>query len=538
MQFGPVPTPTACGAILAHSLRVGARTFKKGRVLSADDVEALTSSGYREVTVARLEQTDIAEDRAAARIAAALAGSNIRIGAAFTGRANLYAERRGLAIVDADRIAKLNSVDETVTAATVAPFALVESGQMVATVKIIPFAVSGIALDVADNLLRGHTALRVAPFVPKRVALVSTMFAGTKPALLDKNRAAQDARLEPLGSMIVSEQRVAHDTALLAEALIKARETTDDIILVFGASAITDRRDVIPAAIERAGGQVTHFGMPVDPGNLLLLGNLRGAIVIGLPGCARSPKTNGFDFVLRRVLADIPVDSQDIAAMGVGGLLGEIHSRPQLRDHNHASFPRAHKVAAVILAAGLSSRMGSNKLLAKIAGKPLVRGVAEAALGSAARPVIVVVGHGADDTRNALAGLPVSFVENRDFRKGLSTSLICGVNAVPEDCDAALILLGDMPGINSDLLDRMIAAFSPDDDRAICVATHAGKRGNPVLWARQFFPEIRLLEGDIGAKSLVTANEELVSEVESRDDSPLVDIDTPQALAAYVGQNR
>ncbi|MGB8365888.1 MAG: NTP transferase domain-containing protein [Rhizomicrobium sp.] len=538
MQFGPVPVSSAHGAVLAHALRAGSRQFKKGRVLSAADIEALAAAGYREVTVARLEDCDVAEDAAAARIAAALAGDRIRVGAAFTGRANLYALSRGLAVIDAERIAMLNAIDEAITVATLSPYAVVELGQMVATVKIIPFAAPGSAMAAASDLLGGCPALRVAPFVPKRVALIATRLADTWPASLTKNRGALDRRLAPLGSSIVSELRVAHETAALADALGTARASSPELILILGASAITDRRDVIPDAIGQAGGVVERFGMPVDPGNLLLLGHLDGMIVIGLPGCARSPKLNGFDFVLQRVLADISIGRAEFAAMGVGGLLTEIHSRPQPRDQRPVHLPRAPRIAVVILAAGLSSRMGRNKLLAEIDGMPLLRRVAEAAIASSAGPVILVTGNEADDVERTVSGLPLSIARNDDFRRGLSASLICGINAVPEDCDGVLVLLGDMPGVTCDLIDRLIAAFAPEDGRAICVATHDGKRGNPVLWARQFFPDIRKLEGDVGAKSLIGENEELVCDVEAPDDGPLLDIDTPEALVAYIDRSR
>ena len=107
------------------------------------------------------------------------------------------------------------------------------------------------------------------------------------------------------------------------------------------------------------------------------------------------------------------------------------------------------------------------------------------------------------------------------------------LSAVPADCDGALVLLGDMPGISPALLDKLIAAFDPGEDRAICVATRHGKRGNPVLWARRFFPEILAIEGDVGARHLIGQYADMVVEVEAADDGPLTDIDTPEALAAY-----
>ncbi len=216
--------------------------------------------------------------------------------------------------------------------------------------------------------------------------------------------------------------------------------------------------------------------------------------------------------------------------MGVGGLLKEIPSRPQPRDADAELRPaHAPRIAAVILAAGLSSRMGRNKLTAEVHGQPLLRRAADAALASSARPVIAVTGSDADKVERVLSGQPIQIVRNPDFTSGLSASLIAGINAVPGDCDGAVILLGDMPNVSAQLIDKLIAAFDPAEDRAICVATHHHKRGNPVLWSSAFFPEMRALKGDVGAKSLLAAHADLVCEVEAPDDGPLFDIDTPEA---------
>jgi molybdenum cofactor cytidylyltransferase len=532
MQFETVPIEAALGAILAHGVRAGGKLLRKGRTLSGDDLSIIAQAGVAKVTVVRLDAGDVAEDEAATRIAARLNGGNVRIGAAFTGRANLYATADGVFMVDAAKVSALNAIDEAITLATLAPYTPVRSGQMLATVKIIPFAASSAAVKSAEEILNRDTLL-VAGFKPRKTALISTSLPGMKEALLDKNRTAMEARLKSVGSSLSLERRVPHEAEPLADAIAEAAKADCDPVFVFGASAITDRRDVIPAAVTQAGGVVEHFGMPVDPGNLLMIGQLGGTTVVGLPGCARSPKLNGFDFVLSRLAAGLPVGSREIAAMGVGGLLMEIPTRPQPRDEPEAMLPHAPKIAAVVLAAGMSSRMGSNKLLADINGKPLVRHAVEAALASAARPVIVVTGNEEEKTRKALSGLNVSFVANPDFAKGLSTSLKTGIAAVPPDRDGAMIILGDMPGISGALIDKLIAAFDPAEDRVICVATRKGKHGNPVLWARRFFSEIAAIEGDVGAKSLIGAYGELVCEVEAADDAPLIDIDTPEALEAY-----
>ena len=532
MEFGKTGIEKAEGAILAHGVRVDGRLMKKGRVLTATDIANLRGAGIAAVMAARPGPDDIAEDEAARRIAARCAGPGTKLRAPFTGRANIYAETDGLALVDAASVDAVNMTDEAVTIATVAPFARVAARQMLATVKIIPFAVPRTAVEAGEKHL-AKPAIAVAPFRPMRAALISTHLPETKPSLLDKNFAVMETRLHSLGSTLSFERRVPHEADAIAQAIGEARAEACDPILIFGASAISDRKDAIPAAIVAAGGSITHFGMPVDPGNLLLMGRLQTANVIGLPSCARSPKVNGFDFVLWRIAAGLPVERNDIARMGVGGLLSEIPSRPQPRDEPGAAIPAMPKISAIILAAGLSSRMGSNKLLAMLKGKPLVRHAAETALGSGVDKVIVVTGHQSGQIRAALEGLTIEFRNNDYYSKGLAESLKCGVKVLPEDSDGALILLGDMPGISIALIDRMIAAFDPIEGRAVVVAARNGKRGNPVLWARRFFPEILALEGDVGAKHLMASYDELVCEVEAENDGPLMDIDTPEALKAY-----
>jgi len=538
MQFGRFPVAGATGAILAHGVRQRDLSFRKGRILSADDIKALQEAGISDITIAWTEPGDVPEDTAAARVADAAAAKDgsVRVGAAFTGRVNLYAQTAGLVLIDAAAIDAANRQDEAITLATLQPFAKVVAGQMLATIKIIPFAAREASIAAVEKLLTASAAIRVASFLPRKVALISTHLPGMKPALLDKSREALDARLKPLGSAITFERRVPHDIGAVSDAIGAA--VGADLILLFGASAIADRRDVLPTALERAGGRISVLGMPVDPGNLLLTGTLNGLPVIGLPGCARSPRLNGFDFVLWRVLADLPVGRAEIAALGVGGLLADTPVRPHPREAPQVTAPRLPRIGAIVLAAGHSSRMRANgesinKLLQPLAGQPMIRYAAEAALKSAASDVVVVIGNEHQRIRAALDGLPVTFSENTDYSKGLSTSLICGLNALPTDCDGTLVLLGDMPAVDSGLLDRLIAAFDPGEDRAIIVPVHGGKRGNPVLWARRFFDEIRELSGDAGARALLGPYAGMICEIEAGSDAPLTDIDTENALSAF-----
>ncbi len=532
MRFGDIATDAAEGAILAHSLKAGDLRFKKGRRLSADDVAALRSAGVASVIAAALGEGDVAENDAAARLGAAIARPGLSVSEASTGRVNVFAAHGGLFVADRALVDRLNRIDPAITFACLDDHVQVDEGTMVATIKIIPLAVPGTALDAALGAIREAGLIAVKPFRSMRTALVATTLPTLKPKVMDKTAELLQRRLAPSGSRLTEERRVPHETGAVGEALL-AVAAENDLVVLFGASAVVDRDDVVPAAIRAAGGIVHQVGMPVDPGNLLVIGAIDGVPVIGAPGCARSPKENGFDWVLARVLAGEDPRAPEITAMGVGGLLMEIPSRPQ---------PRADRgeggtvvVETVLLAAGRASRMGEesgHKLLALFDGEPLVRRAARAALEVGA--VHAVVGFRGEAIEEALAGLDVDIVRNPDFASGMAGSLAAGIARVSPEAAGALLLLADMPGLSAAHLAKLAAAFRAGRGKAIVRASHDGRRGNPVILPRAAFEELRKLTGDLGARAIVESGEYEVVDVEIGEAAHL-DVDTPEAIRAAGG---
>lgn len=331
MRFGPVPVQEAAGAILAHSLAVAKGRIRKGRVLDAADVAALAGAGYQRVTVACLETGDVPEDRAAALLGDALVPDgpvqHLRLGKPAHGRINIHAVGPGVLHLDVTAINAANLIDPMITIATLPPLARVDAGRMVATVKIISYAVGQAALG--DVVRQATASLAVRPVILKTATLIQTEIGAGDPA---KGKAAVKSRLNALGMDLTESVSVGHNAADLARSIADA---TGDLVLILTASATSDPRDVAPQALLIAGGSVTRFGLPVDPGNLLFLGKLGNKPVIGLPGCARSPALNGADWVLERLVCGIPVGDADMAAMGVGGLLKEIPARGMPRDRDN-----------------------------------------------------------------------------------------------------------------------------------------------------------------------------------------------------------
>lgn len=330
-SFGPVPVAEAVGKLLGHNVTGadGRPLLRKGRALTAADVEALLTLGRATVYVAEPGPRDVAENDAARRLAEAAMGPGLRLVGPHTGRANLLAVGPGLFRVDPERLLALND-HEGLTVATLRAHTPVRASQLVATVKVIPFALPVDTVLAAEACAR-EERLRVDPLLPRAVTL---LLSGSPPA---RERVLRDfvpplqRRVESLGSSLHAVEFVALEEeageAALADALQRAVSGGAGLVLLAGETAIVDRHDIAPRALERAGGSVIAFGAPVDPGNLLLLGRLGAVPVVGAPGCARSPRDNVVDAVLPRLLAGDALTRADLVALGHGGLLEDVPER-------------------------------------------------------------------------------------------------------------------------------------------------------------------------------------------------------------------
>jgi len=530
------------GVIVAHTLRLPGNTVKKGTVLSADDIARLRQAGIEFVAGARLQEHDLDENEAAAAVAEALAGDNLIAGNPMGGRVNLYAKENGVTIIDKNRIDAINLGQCNITVATLPEYAQAVAQQAVATVKIIPFAVARAEVDRCIALARVSNAVpavSLGSYNTCKVALILTSNPGMKSSVLDSTREVTSARLKTLGCNIAFEERCGHTIDEVSQALRTAMASDCDLILISGATVTSDVNDVIPTAIVNQGGKIVHHGMPVEPGNMLLLARMENRQVVNLPGCSRSPKLNGLDWILQRLIAGIPVNARDIQMMGVGGLIKDI---PYM-GRRHAKVSKylqtaltPPKVTAVILAAGQSRRMGeTNKLLAPIGEAAMISHVVRAAVDSDAQQVLVVTGHEAELVQKTLLTYKAEIVFNPDYKSGIASSLRIGIESVADETEGALILLGDMPLIGTEQINELIAEFNPAMERDIIVPFKNGQRGNPVLWSRRYFPSLKALTGDTGGRTLMIENIGNVWDVPVTDDAVFTDFDTPDSLNGLMG---
>jgi len=318
MIFAEMPLDEAEGAILGYAMTAGALTLRKGTVLDAVSLAVLREVGIGSVLAARLEQGDIGEDEAALAVARIVASADVEIGNATTGRVNLHARKNGVFSADADRIDAINAHDARISIATLRNHVRVEAGQMIATVKIIPFAVPETLLRAIG--LDAEPALHVHPFNGARIGLIQSRLPSIRETVLEKTRELMEKRAVRNGGTLVCEKRVAHEQAALAAAIGEVGPACD-IIVIFSASAVADEADIVPQSIRISGGEILRIGMPVDPGNLLVLGRHDGKYIVAAPGSARSARENSLDWVLDRLMAGIALSADDLSRMGVGGLV-------------------------------------------------------------------------------------------------------------------------------------------------------------------------------------------------------------------------
>ena len=501
MKFGEKPISKCIGDLLVHSVKLPDGKLPKGTSLSKAHIQKLRSVGITSILVASLEEGDVDENLAAKLLSNAFKKIGFQLSAPATGRVNFIAEKLSIARLDVEKIKRLNEIDEAITFATVLPDQLLVKGQMLATLKIIPYAVSQNSIDEALNLIASSVLLSCQNLISLNFSLIQTKFEDTKSSILIATENVTRARLAQLDCSLVDCQ-------------------------------IADRLDVLPEALRLVGGEIIHVGLPVDPGNLSMVGEWDGMVVLGMPGCARSSKLNGLDWLLQKTLAGVKLDKSELSGMAVGGLLADIASRPLPRKLIHKKSSTENKIAGIILAAGSSTRMGvENKLLLPLNnGMTMISWIVKTFLNSKIDNLFVVTGFQEKEVRRALTGLNVKFIHNPSYETGQASSVTVAIENLPEQYDSALIGLADMPFVTAELIDRLIESHNllPKPETRITLPLINGERSNPVIWGKAFFDELQNISGDQGGRQILSAYLSAINGVSWEKMQIAEDIDIPE----------
>jgi molybdenum cofactor cytidylyltransferase len=330
MFFGEVKTGSSLGGILSSSIEIYKNKNKikisKGTVISKKLIDLLLSNKVEHIECAKLDDDEIDENSAVHQISKKIITSkksNIKIQYPKNGRCNLVSSVDGIIIFQPNQLFYVNSVTNDIGIASLKAFSKVKKNQVVASIKAIPFGIK--KNNVRDIINISKDCFKVLPFQKKNIHLIQTTNQNTRTKILEKTLEVTKDRLSSCGIKKIIEKNCSHEIKSICAQLQKSIDEDADIILIFGTSAISDINDIIPQSIIEINGTILRLGMPVEPGNLILLANIKNSkkhiSIIGMPGCARSKKENGVDWILWRKLCDLKISSDDINHMGNGGLL-------------------------------------------------------------------------------------------------------------------------------------------------------------------------------------------------------------------------
>ena len=531
MKIESLVPQKSIGSVLAQTYNSPGKTVSKGTLITKEIIAFFKTGNVKTILCAVPEEGDIHEDEAAEAISSAIDKNHIYAEKASTGRVNFKSQSLCLVRYERDLIKEVNLVDESIAFSIVEHNQLLAKNDLIATLKIIPFFTQKKYVDQVISKLAKNELFKTHCLNKKEVSLIQTSFDWQKKSIFKATSNVTRNRLEALDCSLNQEKLIRHDYEVLRSEIKSSIESGIDILLLSGASAIIDRSDYIPKAILSEGGEIIQYGLAVDPGNLLLLGKIGKTTIIGMPGCARSPKLNGFDWVLQLLMADIPVVKEELAEMGAGGLLMEIASRPLPRALAKSVNKREKKIMGVILAAGNSTRMGKdNKLLKNIDGVPLIRNIALEITKSDLDSCSIVLGYQSDKVADVIKDLNINLILNPLWKEGQASSLKAALNSLTSSYSDLLIMLGDLPGIKSGHINRIIEEHLSSENRSskITIPSFKGVTGNPVIWGRSFFHDLSKLEGDVGGRVLFGQHPAAINLIEMDDPSVVTDTDTPE----------
>ena len=494
----------SCGYLLMHSVFLKDGRLRKGKIIDQDDIYVMKSSEIEMVYVGEYEQDDIPENDASSQIAKAIAMDEFLISPTLSGKTNITVSSDGLIEIDEDNVTKLNNLSPNVAISTLNNHDVIYRGDHILSVKIISYAISSLHLEKIISFLKKNRIIKLKAFKSMRIGVIYTTSKNEKQSLIEKTKKSIKSRISDYNSTIMDERIISHDYMTIKENVDQLKDSNINCILLFLSTSISDVNDIVPSVIDELGGEIKSFGMPVDPGNLTLNGKIQSVDIVVAAGSARSDSLNGLDWHLNCIHAGIEVTQDMVNSLGVGGLLKDIDFAIKRKRVSKAIDTKKSNIAAVVLCAGESKRMGKkNKLLLQVEGKSLIKNYIEKISKSNVSEIVIVTGHQSDEIAKELDGYDLKFIHNEKYKEGMSTSLNTGINSLSDNINAAIICLPDMPMIGIYEINKLIEYYNPSIGNEICIATYNDQRGNPVLWDRKYFKKLMQIKGDKGGRYLL-----------------------------------
>lgn len=523
----------ALGVKIFEDIRLDGIVLEKGRTLNEEDIIRLKLSGIPSVYGAVMEESDITLEGALGIVAAKLCGKNTAYAVSAGGICKITASEEGIFLCSDDRLAKFNRQSHNLILNTVEPYSFVNAGEVIAELELTtPLAEQEAVDNILFSLSGNIELLQIAVQEPKKTALIYTFFYDDDQETAHFTSVVKKlvGNYAPLQLDYANEYNVPHTTEAVADAIEKAVTAENDVIFIIPGAKSNYKDDIIPAAIRSFADEIVNLTIPQVAASDLIIAQKRGRRIISLPFRYDTEESPLADRYIKQAVVNEKINEYDFARpqnvrLNRGEILNEAEKQKQVGGSGQYGGKGKVNIAAVILAAGISSRAGRNKLLCPDKdGKPVFMKTVEAALKSKANPIFVVTGNQAAELSDFLEDIDVNIIYNPSYRAGVKTSLNLGLKSVPGFCDGALLLPADMPNITPEFLDKLLSAFNKKKEKQLCIASYGGVRHNPIIWSKALYDVADLVPENADLRPVFMEHEDYTKMVEAPSEETLWDV--------------
>ncbi len=536
MNYREFDVNRAKGIRLFEPLRFDGIVLPKGHIVNDEDIIQLKLSGIKKIFGAEMTENDLDQPTALGILSAKLCGDNTAFTIGEDGISRIVAAQDGLFVCADDRIAKFNRLSPLLFINTVAPYAKVQSGEVIARLELTVPVIAQNSIDELVFSLSGNTELlSVAVPEVKKTALLYSRFYNDKIETkhftsvvkkLVKNFNAHELEFQ-------REYDSRHSIEEVADALERVLKEDNEIVFVLAGQRSNSPQDVVPAAVRSIADEIVCRAIPVVGGSDLLIATKRGKRIIVLPYEYASSETALCDHYIKLALVNDKIAPFDFSRpqnvmLPTGQFLPEEEQAALIKPQDPQNGNKSN-IAAVILAAGIGRRAGRNKLLADINGEPLFLRAVRAAVNSGACPVFVITGYHAEEVETALEDIDVNIIYNPAYHSGIRTSIELGLKSVPNFCRGAILIPADMPNLTPEFINRMLDEFNAAEEKQLITASLNGIKTNPVLWSKALYAEADLVPENADLRPVFLAHSDYTKQMEG-DAYTLLDVNYPYDL--------
>lgn len=529
----------AHGIYLFNEVRLGTTVLPKGHVVDEADLLLFKRYGITSVFGAQMEDKDIAFPIALGIIAAKICGDNTAYTVGEDGICRIVSGIDGILNISEDRIAKFNRLNRHVVLNTVEPYGRVLNNEIIARLELtVPIIAQEEVDDILFRLSGNTSLLSVVDARLKKVGLIYSRFSGTADETRHFTAVVKKLVKDfpELQLEFKNEYDSGHSSEELANTLQRALKEDNDVVFILPGQRSTHENDVIMQGLSRFVDDIVCMSIPQVQASDLVIAVKKNKKVIVLPYNYDKAETAYMGRYIKQAVLSEKLNAFDFARLQNFIMAKHEELKPEHQGRLISSAPaedgREHQtgVAAVVLAAGVGSRCGRNKLLVEKDGEPMFLKALNAAVKSKASPVFLITGYQADIMEEYVEDIDVNVLQNPGYRAGVRTSISLGLKSVPNFCGGAVIIPADMPNITPEHINKMIERFQKENGKSLIVSTYKGNKQNPVLWSKELFDNADIVPENADIRPVFMEHADYTHTVEIKNAEEIFDVNFPSDI--------